>query len=254
MSGDDDRGGTGADRGRVRFFPWGPAGERERPARESLTRDQIVDAAIRVLDDEGLDALSMRRLGHELNAGATSLYWHIRNKDELLDLVVDRLLGEAVADMGRPDGWRAWMTAVAGSLRRVLLRHRAIAPVVGARPTFGPNALVTLEELLTVLRADGFGDESALLASTTVVNWAAGFAVFEARDPMGSGTPQADRDAFAREFVAFIATLPVDRYPTTIELAPLGASMTADRQFEYGLEVLLDGIEARERRRRDGAG
>lgn len=247
---DDARPG---DQPRARFFPWSHAHERERRGRPTLSRDQIVDAAIDILDGEGLEALSMRRLGQRLDAGATSLYWHIRNKDELLDLVLDRIIGEVVEEVGRPDGWRPWMTATARALRRVLLRHRAVASVMGERPTFGPNALVALEGLLTELRADGFGDESALLASTTVVNWAAGFAVFEVRDPIGPTATEADRAAFIAEFHAFTGSLPVEQYPTTVALLPLGAEITSDHQFEYGLQVLLDGIEAAERRRRDAA-
>jgi AcrR family transcriptional regulator len=240
------------DRVRARFFPWSTAHERERRGRPALSRDQIVDTAIAILDEEGLEALSMRRLGQRLDAGATSLYWHIRNKDELLDLVLDRILGEVVDEVGRPDGWRAWMTASAHALRSVLLRHRAVAPVMGERPTFGPNALVALEGLLTALRTDGFGDESALLASTTVVNWAAGFAVFEVRDPIGPTATEADRAAFIAEFHAFAGSLPVEQFPTTVALLPLGADISSDRQFDYGLEVLLDGIEVGEQRRRAG--
>jgi AcrR family transcriptional regulator len=242
--------GGGADAARSRFFPWAHAYDRERGGRPALSRDQIVDAAIRILDDEGLEALSMRRLGQELNAGATSLYWHIRNKDELLDLVLDRLIGEVVEEVGRPRGWRAWMTSTARSLRRVLLRHRAVAPVLGERPTFGPNALIALEGLLTALREDGFADEPALYAATTVTNWATGFAVFEVRDPVGPSASDADREVFVEEFQGFVRSLPPDEFPTTVALLPLGAAISIDRQFEYGLEVLLDGIEAHEQRRR----
>jgi AcrR family transcriptional regulator len=238
---------------RARFFPWAHAAERERRGRPTLTRDQIVDAAIAILDEEGLEALSMRRLGQRLDSGATSLYWHIRNKDELLDLVLDRIIGEVVQEIGAPGDWRQWMAATARSLRCVLLRHRAVAPIMGERPTFGPNALIALEGLLTSLRADGFADESALLAATTLVNWASGFAVFEVRDPVGPAATETDRQAFLDEFRAFTASLPVGELPTTVALLPLGETITADLQFDYGLEVLIDGIETVEARRRGSA-
>lgn len=229
---------------RPRFFPWAQAPERERGGRLALSRDQIVDAAIRVLDTEGLDALSMRRLGQELGSGATSLYWHIRNKDELLDLVLDRVIGEVIPDLEPGLGWRQISEVAARSLRRVLVEHRGIAPIMGARPTFGPNALQALELLLTPFITAGFGPEEALLAATTVVNWGSGFAVFEVRDPVGPTASEADRQAFLAEFYGFVASLPPDRYPTTLSLLPYGPSLTSDMQFEYALQRLLDGIEA----------
>ena len=237
-----------------RYFTWTASPSREHPARETLTRDQIVEAGARILDAEGPDALSMRRLGKELNAGATSLYWHVRNKDELLDLIVDRIIGEVVEELGSPDGWREWLRATAHALRHVLLRHRGVAPILGERPTFGPNALQALEDVLTALRADGFAPVPALLAATTIVNWASAFAVFEVRDPVGSTATDDERQAFVREMTAFIASLPAERYPTTIELVPIGATISLDAQFEYGLEVMLEGIESRERRRASEAG
>ncbi len=180
----------------ARFFPWSRAAERARAGRITLSRDQIVDAAISVMDEEGLDALSMRRLGQELDAGATSLYWHIRNKDELLDLVLDRVIGEVVPDMPHDAGWRETAEQAASALRRVLLRHRGVAPIMGERPTFGPNALQALEILLTPFVKAGFEPEAALLAATTIINWASGFAVFEVRDPVGPNASDADRAAF----------------------------------------------------------
>src|SRR5262245_55293692 len=78
-------------------FAWAPAGSRRE--RELLDRDRIVDAAIALADRDGLDSLSMRRLGQELGAGATSLYWHVRSKDELLDLVLDRIIGEVMTEV-----------------------------------------------------------------------------------------------------------------------------------------------------------
>jgi AcrR family transcriptional regulator len=228
---------------RARFYPWARAVGRERPSRVALSRDQIIDAAVKVMDEEGLDALSMRRLGLELNAGATSLYWHVRNKDELLDLVLDRVIAEVIPDMERDVGWRETAESAAHALRRVLLRHRGVAPIMGERPTFGPSALQALEILLTPFVAAGFGPEAALLAATTIINWASGFAVFEVRDPMGPMSSEADRAEFVAEFTAFVTTLPAETYPTTLALLPYGATMTGDQQFEYGLGRLLDGIE-----------
>jgi AcrR family transcriptional regulator len=191
-----------------------------------LTRDQIVDAAIRILDDEGPDALSMRRLGAELRAGTTSVYWHVRGKDELLDLVSDRVIGEVFAGIGATSTWRAWMAAFARSMRRVLLAHPGVAPVVGRRATAGPNALLALEGLFGRLAADGFDRTTSMLASTTLVGWTTTLVLAEVREARDGPGPLIDD----------------------------GAIPTADTRFEYGLEVLLDGIAAREARIRGGTG
>src|SRR5215470_1661045 len=95
-------------------LPWWPA---ERPPREEagepLTRARIVKAALDLIDEEGLDALSMRRLGSRLGAGATTLYWYVSSKDQLLDLAVDEIFGELSLDPLEGDGWRSQVEAVA---------------------------------------------------------------------------------------------------------------------------------------------
>lgn len=206
----------------------------------SLTRDQIVDAAIRILDDEGPDALSMRRLGAELDAGATSVYWHVKGKDELLDLVADRVIGEVFAGVGATETWRAWMAAFARSMRRVLLAHPGVAPVVGRRATAGPNALLALEALLGLLAGDGFDGMSSMLASTTLVGWTTTLVVAEARELRAAAGPEVDEGPVAPQ------------HPAIVALLGGGTMPTADVRFEYGLGVLLDGISARETRRRSG--
>src|SRR4051794_33876434 len=103
-----------------------------RPQREQLTREQIVAAAIELLDQEGTEALSMRKLGSRLNVAATSLYWHVANPDELILLVVDDIYGELDLPLAadRPQ-WRAAVTRIAADLRAMTLRHPWIAPELG---------------------------------------------------------------------------------------------------------------------------
>jgi AcrR family transcriptional regulator len=224
-----------------RHEPPGP----EHAARAPLTRDEIVDCAIRLLDREGPDAFSMRRLGQELDAGATSLYWHVRSKDELVDLVLDRVIGEVLDDYraGLPGAadWRARLAEVARSLRRVLLRHRHIAPLLGERPTIGPRALDAAEAVLGILLDAGFDPRTTALASGALINYASGFALLESRSSRAAdGTPAArELEAAVMEY---FATLPPERYPNMIRVA--AERIAEDEQFEYGLARVLDGIEA----------
>lgn len=208
-----------------------------------LTRAEIVATAIRLIDEHGLDAFSMRRLGAELGAGATSLYWHVRSKDELVDLILDALIGEVLADVqaaiDSETPWRERLAEVARALRRVLLRHRHVAPLLGGRPTLGPNALEASERVMGILLAAGFDHRTTSLAAGAVMNYAAGFAVFESRSPGGWGDSPEGREV-VDAVMAYFASLPAERYPTMRAVAAIPIS--EDDQFEYGLARLLDGL------------
>lgn len=227
-------------RNRLGELPWPIANSGGEPAdREPLTREQIVDAATRLVDAEGLDALSMRRLGQELGAGATSLYWHIKNKGQLEDLMLDALIGEVVADVRPADGWRDELAEVARALRRGLLRHRHIAPLLGERPTVGPHALDAAERVMGILRGAGFDDRTTSLASGSLINYASGFALFESRSPGTHGdSPEARQ--LAKEVMAYFRALPKERYPNLLAVA--NVQVNEEQQFEFGLQRLLDGL------------
>jgi AcrR family transcriptional regulator len=212
--------------------------------RTPLSRDEIVAAGIRLLDEGGPEALSMRRLGQELGAGATSLYWHVRNKDELIDLILDVVIGEVLDDYLATEvpgaSWRDQLANVARSLRRVLLRHRHVAPLLGERPTLGPRALDAAERVMGILFSAGFHARATSMASGALINYASGFAMFESRAPGGSPDSAEGRE-LVETIMAYFASLPPDRYPNMLRVARVG--VTEDQQFEYGLQRLLDGFE-----------
>jgi AcrR family transcriptional regulator len=215
------------------------------PDRVPLSRAEIVATAIRLIDEGGIDACSMRRLGTELGAGATSLYWHVRNKDELIDLIVDEIIGEVVADYeatARPDAsWRDQLAEIARSLRRVLLVHRHIAPLLGERPTLGPNALDAAERVMGILLEAGFDHRRTSMGSGAVINYASGFAIFESRMPEAAAQEPAAEE-LAAAVMAYLESLPEERYPNMRAVAQV--TITETEQFEFGLQRLLDGLEA----------
>ncbi len=224
-------------RDRLGDLPWvAPATGSE--ARSPLTRDEIVAAGIALLDRDGADALSMRRLGQELGAGATSLYWHVKNKDQLLDLILDSVIGEVMDEIAPAEGWQDRLAELARAVRRVVVRHRHVAPLLGERPTLGPKALDAAEYTMAILRDAGFDDRTTSLASGALINYAAGFAMFESKNPGGAESPEAKAQAEA--IMAYFRGLPPDRYPNMLAIA--GEHITDDDQFEYGLERLLDGF------------
>src|SRR5262245_65716738 len=109
--------------------------------RDPLTREAIVSTALRVLDRDGLDKFSMRRVAEELDTGAASLYWHVGSKDGLLDLVMEEVIGEQEVPDAEPERWQEQIKEVARNMRETILRHRDIVRVSIGRIPMGPNAL-----------------------------------------------------------------------------------------------------------------
>jgi AcrR family transcriptional regulator len=219
---------------------WWDDGSRPTDGRQPLTRDEIIGAALRIVDSEGLDALSMRRLGTELGVGATSVYWHVRNKDQLLALVTDRIIGEIVAESPRVEGWREQLTEIARTFRTVFARHRNVAAIMAEQMTVGANTLTAVEEIVGILRSAGFEGPRLVLAYVTVFNWASAFVVFEARQGAPKGMTDAEMQA---AFADALRRLPPDRFPNLLSTVEDTARLGGDDQFEYGLARLLDGIE-----------
>lgn len=172
---------------RSKGVPGTPWSRPERPRREqpALSRTQIVAEALAILDGDGIEALSMRKLGARLNAGATSMYTHVANKDELLALVVDEVFGKiwipTVTDTD-PADWRTTLAECAASTREVVLRHPWMVSVIGdlGLVYFGPNWMRLSEALLTFLDAAGFTPTEANDAMGALLGYVIGTASVEA--------------------------------------------------------------------------
>src|SRR4051812_1314873 len=145
---------------------------RSRRGQPTLSREQIVRAAIELLDAGGLDGLSMRRLGTKLGSGATSVYWYVTNKDELLELAVDEVMGEIEIPDPAEAGWRAAAAGFAGGLRMMILRHSWITRLLGVRPTIGPNAMRLGDRGVALLMAAGFSGRQLAFASSLLTSHA----------------------------------------------------------------------------------
>ncbi|SEF77099.1 regulatory protein, tetR family [Nonomuraea solani] len=222
-----------------------PRREREQPV---LNRESIVAEAVRLLDEEGADNLSMRRLGSRLGAGATSLYRHVASKDELFELAVDEVYGELpLPDAGE---WRATATEVARALRAVILRHPWMAAKLGEAGLayLGPNMLRQSEYMLSVFETAGLSLEEADQAVSTVTAFVLGVSTSEAAWlSMVARSGQSAREWAERLWPA--AERAVQDYPRLRALyaAQRGddASKTGQDAFEYGLERVLDGLQSR---------
>ncbi|MEU4105255.1 TetR/AcrR family transcriptional regulator C-terminal domain-containing protein [Streptomyces tanashiensis] len=218
-------------------------------ARNTLTPDQIVRAAIELLDDEGLDGLSMRSLGARLGSAATAVYWHIKTKDELV-----RLAGDAVwSEVELPDidamGWRPAAAAMAGSMHAMLTRHPWLGQAFGSHLLYGPGKSRHDDHSLALYEKAGFAPADADRAAATVFVYVLGSALGAAaqvsltRRLGKSGDPEkelADTMAAATEVAM--------NFPRLRERldGSAAAQYTAapDRTFEFGLAAILDGFEA----------
>jgi len=224
---------------------WTGSGEDDaRPAREPLSRGRIVAAAVTVLDRDGAEGLSMRTLAQELHTAATSLYRHVHNKGELLDLTLDSIMGEVPIPPAGTD-WRTAMRTLAMNLRAVLMRHRDAAVLHGSRMAIGPNSLDRMEYMCSTLIASGFSREQAAAAAATVVNYTVGSVLGEVMPTSALEASGYTWQQFAAEMGKRVAALPLDRYPTVREMLPMLLGHHHDQPFEYGLDALLDGLAMR---------
>jgi AcrR family transcriptional regulator len=216
---------------------------RERTPRTPLSQQVIADAALRLLDRDGLDGLSMRRLAAELGTGAASLYWHVQSKDELLELLVDRVMGEIELPPPDPSRWQEQLKQLGHEVRQVLLRHRDIARVTLGRVPLGPNLVRFSEWLLGLLRAAGVPDRTAALAGDLLALYVGAYAFEESLEPpsVWEGLPPERMIGMMRDY---FASVPAARFPNVVALADLLVSGDRDERFEFGLDVLVSGLAA----------
>ncbi|GHE84345.1 hypothetical protein GCM10018785_60410 [Streptomyces longispororuber] len=219
--------------------------------RDTLTAERIVRAAVELLDDEGLDGLNMRALARRLGTAPTAVYWHIKTKDELV-----RLAGDAVWDeVEQPDpdatDWRSAATAHATGLHAMLTRHPWLGQAFGSHLMHGPGKARHDDAALALYEKAGFDPADADRAAATVFVLALGSALGPAAHV--SLTRKLGRNgAHAEELMAEAmarATETAERYPRLRARLgpPTAARYTAapDHTFEFALQAVLDGFEAR---------
>jgi AcrR family transcriptional regulator len=219
-------------------------------AREQLTRERIVTEAIALLDNDGLEALTMRTLGSRLSAGATSLYRHVANRDELIELVVDEVYGEIeVPDQGHAGAWRDSVTSCADSVRAMILRHPWTATLLGGvgLAYLGPNVLRLNEELLALFESGGFDVAEAELALSAVMSYVIGISITEAAWLSAiarSGLTEDQWIAGLRPAIEH-ATENHPHLKASAEIHDQDPKQGREENFRYGLDRMLDGLEPR---------
>jgi AcrR family transcriptional regulator len=209
--------------------------------RHQLTRERVVAEALAVIAEHGAQALTMRRLAARLGVVPGALYHHVRDKQQLHDLVLDNVLAEVDVDRDSSLDWTDQLKLLAHRLRQVLEDHPGVAGILKTRDPLGPHSLALAEAVLEPLQAAGFGDREAGLAFFLLVDYTIGFAV--------SGTPtsvneQRVRDPATRtQLHQFFRSLPPDRFPALVALGEHVWVDNRDKRFTAGLQVLVSGLE-----------
>ena len=212
----------------------------------SFDRAAVVEAAIGILDAEGLDAVTLRRVAHELGVGAASLYAHVDSKDALVELMLDHVMGEI--DLSDQPDDRPWDEQLKDLIRRgrdTFVAHGDIGRATLGRIVTGPNALEVIEKTLTVLRRSGLPDQ-VVAYSADLLGLFIGAAAYDESVFREEGVGFEEVVRFVTEFRRYLESLPADRFPNVVELAgPLTRfSPDEDERFDFMVNVIVSGLAA----------
>ncbi|MPV36487.1 TetR/AcrR family transcriptional regulator [Georgenia subflava] len=225
----------------------------ERADRPALTRGRIVDAAVRLVDEQGLAALSMRHLGAELGVEAMALYRHINGREDLLEAMVDALTSRLHLtddwDLGPEDGWQAYLQKLAHTVRELAYDHPELFPLLVTRHPAAPwlrpplRSLEVVEDFLTALTGRGFSDDQAVAAYRTFSSFLIGqllLAVAQRGSIAMAGEEVLDEGGASSPNT----TTSLDDFPLVKRLEGKLSEDHADEEFERTLEDLLERIDA----------
>ncbi len=214
--------------------------------RSPLDRNRVVRAAIELIDEEGIHALSMRRLGRRLDVEAMSLYAHVQSRENLLDGVIEAVVEDLFDDpdthIMETDSWQDYLVRVANGVRHSALIHPQVFPLVATRPPEAPwirpplRSLRWVESFLASLRTHGFDDDTAVYTYRAFTSFLLGHLLLEVA-AIGADVgpvPAADADPHP---------LRLDDYPNLQQLRPKLAQNEAAAEFEESLDNLLNRLE-----------
>ncbi|MEV0617938.1 TetR/AcrR family transcriptional regulator [Nonomuraea sp. NPDC050404] len=229
---------------------WRTTERASRKGKPELSVDRVVRAAIEVADAEGLQALSMRRVAERLGVGTMSLYTYVPGKPELFDVMLDQVYGETARPEDVTGGWRGRLEQIARENWALYLRHPWLLQVATSRPVLGPNVTAKYDYELRAIDGIGLSDlemDSVITLVTGFVHGAARGAVESAQAESLTGLTDQQWWAAHAPFLSRISD--ASRYPTAARVGQaageeLNAAYSPEHAFEFGLERVLDGIEA----------
>lgn len=221
--------------------PWGRP--RKSAPRRTFTQEAVITAALQVIDTEGVDALSMRRVAQELGTGAASLYAHVSGREELIGLVLNRVLAEVICPEPDAGRWQEQIKDILRHARRVLIAHNDLArllPEIGV-PT-GESASVAAEGMLTILTAAGLPAQACAYALDALVLYVTAIVAEEAARAGHAKDPGQARENLHTWLHSYYAALPPDRFPVLTGMTEEMTRDVGDERFEFGLDLMVKGL------------
>ena len=216
-------------------------------SRPALSQEQIVDAGLRIVTEEGIDAVSMRRIAALFQTGASSLYAHVANKDDLLQLMFDRICADVPIPVPDPAHWRDQIKQLARDGYATMVAHGDLARAALATIPTGPNAMRVSDAMLGLMLAGGVPARVAGLALDRIFLYIVADAYESSLYHARVGSSPQEMAAYFQEFTgqlaAYYRSLPADRYPNLREHAADLIDGDGDTRFEFGLDLLIDGLD-----------
>ena len=222
----------------------------EAKQRAKLSRERVIDAALKIMDDEGLDAVSMRRVGRELGVEAMSLYHYVHDKEDLLLGIRERVLAQFL-DPGTDGDWEERARQAARSWRQILRAHPNMMVLISESKRFAmtPTSLRPTETALRLLREVGLPEDDAVKAFCALGGFIVGFVMYEIGVTRASGPANEPPTPEGLE-----AALPADEFPCFMSSLPYLMQGDIDQRFEYGLDLFLAGIRSKSAAEPDPSG
>ena len=242
---------------------WGRVEAPRRGPKSRVTVADLVQAAVRIADAEGIDAVSTRRVAEAVGISPMSFYTHIPDKSVLVDLMLDAVSGPAEGDSREapvfaPKDWRANVAFVAREYRAFYLRHPWALQVATHRPVLGPNTMRAYEYFLSAFDNLGLSEVEMDMSVTMVANYVYGAVRDVARARMVKDLTGMSDDEWWYTIAPFLETLDFSPYPVANRIGPVVGELYGlgdpDRAFDFGLARILDGLAALiEGKRREAA-
>ena len=215
--------------------PWRTTPRRRNVPRPQLSRDVVVAAALQVLEKDGGETLTMRRVAEQIGVSASSLYGYVANKEELVQLVLDRIFEEI--EVPPTGSWQETLREFGRAMLAMYRRHPGVAALTLGRVAVTPSMLPVGERIASELRAAGMPAQVTAFVGDLGGLYVGAFA-YEL-----DVTPLAGQESeFLAQFTSWIRSLPADRFPTTVALADLAVAGSPQDRFEWGMDVIVRGL------------
>ena len=205
-----------------------------------LSKEKVIDAALDLADEAGVTSLTMRKLADKLGVEAMSIYYHVANKNEILDAILDAIFSEIELPSPDDTDWKSAMRNRAMSAREVVLKHKWDVALMESRPNPGPATMHHHNAVLGALRTNGFSLPLAAHAFSVIDSYVYGFVMQEEALPFET---EEELKAVAD---GIMAQFPIDDFPHLGEMIvdhALKAGYSYKKEFEFGLDLILNGLE-----------